>query len=61
MTIVGYLGGTKLLARCVCGNYETRNVKTWVKPKGANDNCCQMCSHNRYLKRDDSLRQKYDR
>lgn len=58
MTIVGYLERHKLLARCVCGNYERRDAYNWRK--GVRNSLpepgCQMCRHDAYLKDKDAHR-----
>lgn len=58
ITIHGYLDEKILVGRCVCGNYELRNAKSWRKAltEEREDYGCQDCSHAKYLKRKDHFR-----
>lgn len=58
MTIVGYLDKANLLARCVCGNYERRDTKSWRKgvKNTTHDLGCQICRHLNHIRRIDHKR-----
>jgi hypothetical protein len=56
MEVVGYFcrskkKGSIWVVRCACGKYETRTTKSIVNKNNDTD-CCQICRHVLYLKRE---------
>lgn len=43
------------VCRCACGRFETRTARV-VKNGKDNDDCCDMCRHLKYLKRNEEYR-----
>ena len=54
MTIVGWYGKGKWVARCVCGLYESRRNRNWVKwrdnPSPNKKNHCRRCEKLEHIR-----------
>lgn len=48
LLIVGYIGKSKWLAKCVCGYYVTRKTRFLLREE---DHCCEECDYRDFIRR----------